>query len=122
MKAFPQWDFLIHIPEEEWTSEWLLNAKPGEVDGCMRYVAVELIEGSEGYPDEGFRDRCVELVENIIADLRSVSDAIGGFEDEKIEVGDSVLVTGEDEERFEGTVVDALNGMAHVVGEERPGG
>ena len=78
VKAFPEWDLLVHIPEERWTYEGF--SCRDSADPLVRFVVIEVVEGSEDASDEEFRDRCVELVENIIGDLRAVSDAIGNFE------------------------------------------
>jgi hypothetical protein len=129
VKAFPGWDFEVHIPEESWTYQNFL--KRDSAGGLVRFIVVEVVEGSEDASDEDFRDWCVEIVENAIGDLKSVQHAIENFsprhphdeirvsmmqddllldvDGDPIEIGDKVLIA-DSEERFEGTVVDRLFG------------
>lgn len=103
VKAFPEWDLLVPLAEDDLSFESVSSVK--NCDGLVQWVVTELVEGSEEASEEGLRDKMISLLNSMISDLERVEDAL----DPKIFPNGAVVRVSEGEESFEGVVEKTIS-------------
>ena len=120
---------LFPVPDERLNYDGIL--KDRNIDGIAQAMIVHLAEGSEDATDEEFVLTCATIMQDLADEANKVADALWALplspaipsldESEiipaanRIEYGDTVLVTDEEGERFEGKVLDMFWGEDEVV-------